>query len=54
MMQTTLRKIRAAEPCGMRLEDAKSVRYLKLRHHLGRGHARRAAAGLTQESEELK
>ena len=38
MMQTTLRKIRAADPCGMRLEDAKSVRYLKLRHHLGRGY----------------
>ena len=37
-MKTTLRKIRAADPCGMRLEDAKSVRYLKLRHHLGRGH----------------
>ena len=37
MMQTTLRKIRAADPCGMRLEDAKSVHYLKLRHHLGYG-----------------
>ena len=36
-MKTTLRKIRAADPCGMRLEDAKSV-YLKLRHHLGRGY----------------
>ena len=37
MMQTTLRKIRAADPCGMRLEDPKSVGYLKLRHHLGYG-----------------
>ena len=37
-MKTTLRKIRAADPCGMRLEDANSVRYLKLRHHLGRGY----------------
>ena len=37
-MKTTLRKIRAADPCGMRLEDPKSVGYLKLRHHLGRGH----------------
>ena len=37
-MTTTLRKIRAADPCGMRLEDANSVRYLKLRHHLGRGY----------------
>ena len=38
MMQTTLRAIRAADPCGMRLEDPKSVGYLKLRHHLGRGY----------------
>ena len=36
-MTTTLRKIRAADPCGMRLEDPKSVGYLKLRHHLGYG-----------------
>ena len=35
MMQTTLRKIRAADPCGMRLEDAKRVGYLKLKFHLG-------------------
>ncbi len=39
MMQTTLRKIRAADPCGMRLEeDAKRVGYLKLRHRLGKGY----------------
>ena len=38
MMQTTLRKIRAADPCGMRLEDAKSVGYLKLKFHLGKGY----------------
>lgn len=37
-MQTTLRKIRAAGPCGMRLEDGKRVGYLKLRHYLGRGY----------------
>ena len=37
-MKTTLRKIRAADPCGMRLEDPKSVGYLKLKHHLGKGH----------------
>lgn len=37
-MQTTLRKIRAAGPCGMRLEDGQRVGYLKLRHHLGKGH----------------
>ena len=30
MMKTTLRKIRAADPCGLRLEDAKCVSYLKL------------------------
>ena len=36
-MTTTLRKIRAADPCGMRLEDGRRG-YLKLRHHLGRGH----------------
>lgn len=38
MMQTTLRKIRAAKPCGMRLEDGQRVGYLKLRHYLGRGY----------------
>ena len=38
MMQTTLRKIRAAGPCGMRLEDGQRVGYLKLRHHLGKGY----------------
>ena len=37
MMQTTLRKIRAARPCGMRLEDGQRG-YLKLRHHLGEGY----------------
>ena len=35
MMQTTLRKIRAADPCGMRLEDGQRVGYLKLKFHLG-------------------
>ena len=38
MMQTTLRKTRAAGPCGMRLEDGQRVGYLKLRHNLGKGH----------------
>ena len=38
MMQTTLRKIRAADPCGIRLKDPKSVGYLKLRRHLGEGY----------------
>ena len=38
MMQTTLRKIRAADPCGMRLKNGQRVGYLKLRHHLGKGH----------------
>ena len=38
MMQTTLRKIRAAGPCGMRLEDGERVGYLKLLHHLGDGY----------------
>ena len=38
MMQTTLRKIRAAGPCGLRLEDGQRVGYLKLRHHLGEGY----------------
>ena len=37
MMQTTLRKIRAADPCGMRLEDGQRG-YLKLRHYLGKGY----------------
>ena len=37
-MQTTLRKIRAAGPCGMQLEDGQRVGYLKLRHHLGKGY----------------
>lgn len=37
-MQTTLRKIRAAGPCGMRLDDGKRVGYLKLRHYLGKGY----------------
>ena len=38
MMQTTLRKIRAAGPCGMRLVDRQRVGYLKLRHHLGKDY----------------
>ena len=38
MMQTTLRKIRAAGPCGVRLKDGQRVGYLKLRHHLGEGY----------------
>ena len=38
MMQTTLRKIRAAGPCGMQLKNGQRVGYLKLRHHLGRGY----------------
>ena len=38
-MTTTLRKIRAADPCGMRLEDGQRVGYLKLRHHLGEGYS---------------
>lgn len=38
MMQTTLRKIRAAGPCGMRLVDRQRVGYLKLRHNLGKGY----------------
>ena len=37
-MQTTLRKIRAADPCGMRLEEGRRVGYLKLKHHLGEGY----------------
>ena len=37
-MQTTLRRIRAAGPCGMQLEDGRRVGYLKLRHHLGKGY----------------
>ena len=35
MMQTTLRKIRAADPCGMRLEDGLVSGYLNLKLHLG-------------------
>ena len=35
-MTTTLRKIHAADPCGMRLEGG--VGYLKLKHHLGEGY----------------
>lgn len=35
--KTTLRKIRAADPCGMR-QGGQRVGYLKLRHHLGRGY----------------
>ena len=38
MMQTTLRKIRAADPCGIRLEDGQRVGYLNLKLHLGSGH----------------
>ena len=38
MMQTTLRKIRAADPCGMRLKNGQRVGYLKLKHHLGEGY----------------
>ena len=38
MMQTTLRRIRAAGPCGMQLDDGRRVGYLKLRHHLGKGY----------------
>ena len=37
-MTTTLRKIRAARPCGMRLDAGQRVGYLKLRHHLGEGY----------------
>ena len=37
-MTTTLRRIRAAGPCGMQLEDGERVGYLKLRHHLGKGY----------------
>ena len=36
-MTTTLRKIRAADPCGVRLKNGQRVGYLKLRHHLGYG-----------------
>ena len=38
MMQTTLRKIRAAGPCGMRLVDGQRVGYLRLRHYLGKSY----------------
>ncbi len=37
-MTTTLRKIRAADPCGVRLKNGQRVGYLKLRHHLGKGY----------------
>ena len=37
-MTTTLRKIRAAGPCGMRLENGQRFGYLKLRYHLGDGY----------------
>ena len=37
-MTTTLRKIRAAGPCGMQLKNGQRVGYLKLRLHLGKGH----------------
>ena len=37
-MTTTLRKIRAADPCGMRLEDGLVSGYLNLKLHLGSGH----------------
>ena len=36
MMQTTLRKIRGARPCGMHLENDRRIGYLKLRHGLGK------------------
>ena len=35
MMQTTLRKIRADRPCGVRLKNGQRVGYLKLKFHLG-------------------
>ena len=38
MMHTTLRKIRAQGPCGLRIEDGERSGYLKLRHHLGKGY----------------
>ena len=37
-MTTTLRKIRADRPCGVRLKDGQRVGYLKLKHHLGEGY----------------
>ena len=37
-MTTTLRKIRADRPCGVRLKNGQRVGYLKLRHHLGKGY----------------
>ena len=38
MMQTTLRKISAAGPCGMQLKNGQRVGYLKLKFHLGEGY----------------
>ena len=38
-MKTTLKQIRAAGPCGLRLdEDGQRTGYLKLKHYLGRGY----------------
>ena len=41
MMQTTLRKIRGARPCGMHLENDRRIGYFKSRH--GFGHIWRPA-----------
>ena len=38
-MKTTLKQIRAAGPCGLRLdEDGERTGYLKLKHYLGKGY----------------
>ena len=37
-MKTTLRKIRAAGPCGVPLEDGQRVGYLKLKFLIGKGY----------------
>ena len=38
-MKTTLKQIRAARPCGLRLdEDGERIGYLKLKHYLGQGY----------------
>lgn len=38
-MKTTLKQIRAARPCGLRLEeDGQRTGYLKLKHYLGKGY----------------
>jgi len=37
-MKTTLKEIRKAGPCGMRLQDGERVGYLKLRHSLCSGY----------------